>query len=152
MLYEQAKQINKLVETYSGLKKIELPSKEIEQPSKEIKQPSKEIKQPSKEIEQPSKEIKQPSKEIKQPSTQKSSSLIRTTTTQIAPTEAATTQIQKYKLKLTRYTMRWGEARQHCADNYNGDLIQHDPRLYTRQGRQEIADSLNMPYTNYHTR
>jgi len=44
----------------------------------------------------------------------------------------------------------WESARQYCKRCFNGDLIQHDPRLYTRKGRQQIAQSLNLPFGGYH--
>jgi len=73
--------------------------------------------------------------------------LLRTTTTQIS-----TTQIKKHKLKVVAKRLTWESARQHCADNFGGDLIQHDPRLYTREGRQEISGSLNLSINqDYHT-
>merc|ERR1712183_73053 len=85
------------------------------------------------------------STEMEQATEQKT--LLRTTTTQIS-----TTQIKKYKLKLVAKKLYWEAARQHCVNNFGGDLIQHDPRLYTREGRQEISESLNLPIGHeYHT-
>jgi len=84
------------------------------------------------------------SREMEQATEQKT--LLRTTTTQIS-----TTQIKKYKLKLVAKKLYWEAARQHCVNNFGGDLIQHDPRLYTREGRQEIFESLNLSFNTYHT-
>jgi len=59
---------------------------------------------------------------------------------------------EEYKLKVVMKKLKWKSARQHCVDNFGGDLIQHDPRLYTREGRQEISESLNLPIGHtYHT-
>jgi len=61
---------------------------------------------------------------------------------------------EEYKLKVVMKKLKWKSARQHCVDNFGGDLIQHDPRLYTREGRQEISESLNLPFgylIHFHT-
>jgi len=58
----------------------------------------------------------------------------------------------KHGLKVVAKKLKWEAARQHCVNNFGGHLIQHDPRLYTREDRQEIAQSLNLPIgRSYHT-
>jgi len=56
-----------------------------------------------------------------------------------------------YRFKVVLKYLSWTAARQYCVDNFGGDLIQHDPRLYTQQGRQEIAESLNLPKYRFYT-
>jgi len=59
---------------------------------------------------------------------------------------------KEYKLKVVAKKLKREAARQHCVDYFDGNLIQHDARLYTREGRQEIAQSLNLPIgRSYHT-
>merc|ERR1719427_2644255 len=108
--------------------------------NEQTKQMNEQAKQISKLV-----ETQSDSREIKQTTEQKT--LLRTTTAQIS-----TTQIKKHKLKVVAKRLHRETARQHCVDNFGGDLIQHDPRLYTREGRQEISESLNLTITyEYHT-
>jgi len=109
MLYEQAKQINKLVEINSD------------------------------------------SREIRQTTEEKISSLTTTTTTQIPTTQTQKSGGYRYEVVLFPMDVFWYSARKYCTDK-GMDLIQHNPKLYTQQGRQELAATLNLPTSNeYHT-
>jgi len=57
---------------------------------------------------------------------------------------------REYRLKVVEQYMQWNAARKHCQDN-GGDLIQYDTRLYTKSGRIEISQKLQMPYQPYRT-
>merc|ERR1719427_2017196 len=62
-----------------------------------------------------------------------------------------TPRIPEHGLKQVGQSLKREAARQHCVDNFGGDLIQQDPRLYTREGRQEISERLNLRFGYYHT-
>jgi len=74
-----------------------------------------------------------------------------TTTTPATTTTStlATTTIQIPEYEVVTQWLRWSDARKYCTDK-GGDLIQN-PKVYTRQGRKEISESLNLPSVAYHT-
>lgn len=65
-------------------------------------------------------------------------------------------QNQKYRYEVVHsLATEWQSARNYCLQR-GGDLIQQNPKLYTLQGRKELAESLNLPRTTdkygyYHT-
>merc|ERR1712168_1492898 len=54
----------------------------------------------------------------------------------------------KYRMsteyEVVKEQLRWQAARKYCTDK-GMDLIQFNPKLYTRQGRSELAAKLNLP-------
>jgi len=57
----------------------------------------------------------------------------------------------EYKLTVVKRKMLWEDARQHCADNFEGGvLIQHDPRVLTIKGRSELVELLNLSEEDYY--
>merc|ERR1712142_1218984 len=54
------------------------------------------------------------------------------------------------KFEVVAQKMYTAVARSYCQ-NKGGDLIQKDPRLYSKAGRIELSDELKLPFGNYHT-
>jgi len=54
------------------------------------------------------------------------------------------------ELEVVEQALYWQEARSYCQQK-GGDLIQFNPKLYTYEGRTELAASLNLPYSYFHT-
>jgi len=51
---------------------------------------------------------------------------------------------KEYKLVAVQTQLKWPEAQTYCQVNYNGHLIQFDPRLSTVDGRRQIFNSLGL--------
>jgi len=51
---------------------------------------------------------------------------------------------REYGYEVVKKASNWQDARKYCTDK-GGDLIQRNPKVYTLQGRNELAESLNLP-------
>jgi len=65
------------------------------------------------------------------------------------PSNLQTTTSALGKLEVVEQDMFWAEARQFCISKH-GDLIQKDPRILTKEGRNKLSEELGMQYHNYH--
>jgi len=70
------------------------------------------------------------------------------TTPEIASTQNTTQKEYRYKIVLEK--LNWNEARQHCFDQYHGNLIQYDNRILTLEGRRELQESLGIEVEGYY--
>merc|ERR1719376_1318473 len=65
------------------------------------------------------------------------------------PSNLQTTTSALGKFEIVEHEMSWTRARQFCISKH-GDLIQKDPRILTKEGRNKLSEELGMQYHNYH--
>jgi len=56
--------------------------------------------------------------------------------------------VPQYGLWFVNENMFHDDARQYCEETYQGDIIQYDPRLLTKDGRSELLEVLGINVTS----
>jgi len=55
-----------------------------------------------------------------------------------------------YTLKVVLQKLNWTAARSYCKENFDGDLIQHNKKLFTYLDRKDLQKCLDLPPGKYH--